>query len=85
MASILARRSQLVHHGVLDISHEAQGAALSPRQIGEALAARKRLEPATVMIEQMRKNAIGVVHRVTRSGTLMPAGLDGLGTSWAIA
>jgi len=30
---------------VLDIFREAQGAALSSRQIGEALAARKRLEP----------------------------------------
>jgi hypothetical protein len=45
---------------VLDIFPEAQGAALSSRQIGEALAARKRLEPTTVMIEQMRKNAITV-------------------------
>lgn len=70
---------------VLDIFREAQGAALSSRQIGEALAARKRLEPTTVMIEQMRKNAIGVVHRLTRSGTLIPAGRDGLGATWAVA
>ena len=70
---------------VLDIFREAQGAALSSRQIGEALAARKRLEPTTVMIEQMRKNAIGVVHRLTRNGTRIPAGRDGLGTTWAVA
>jgi len=70
---------------VLDIFREAQGAALSSRQIGEALAARQGLESTTVMIEQMRKNAIGVVHRLTRSGTLVPAGRDGLGTTWAVA
>jgi hypothetical protein len=45
---------------VLDIFRDAQGAALSSRQIGTALAARKGLEPATAMIEQMRKNAIAV-------------------------
>jgi len=70
---------------VLDIFREAQGAALSSRQIGEALAARKRLEPTTVMIEQMRKNAIGVVHRLTCNGTLIPVGRDGLGITWAVA
>ena len=34
---------------VLDIFREAQGAALSSRQIGEALTARRGLEPTTVM------------------------------------
>jgi hypothetical protein len=57
---------------VLDIFREAQGAALSSRQIGEALAARQGLESTTVMIEQMRKNAIAVVHRLERTGTLIP-------------
>jgi hypothetical protein len=56
----------------LDIFREAQGAALSSRQIGEALAARQGLESTTVMIEQMRKNAIAVVHRLERTGTLIP-------------
>jgi hypothetical protein len=51
---------------VLNIFREAQRAELSSRQIGEALAARKSLDPTTVMIEQMRKYAIGVVHRLTR-------------------
>ena len=37
---------------VLDIFREAQGAALSSRQIGEALAARKRLEPTTAQHRQ---------------------------------
>ena len=70
---------------VLDIFREAQGAALSSRQIGQALVARQGLEPTTVMIEQMRKNAIGVVHRLERTGTLIPAGRDGHGATWAVA
>ncbi|WP_374690774.1 hypothetical protein [Accumulibacter sp.] len=41
---------------VLDIFREAQGGALSSRQIGEALTARRGLEATTVMIEQMRSN-----------------------------
>jgi hypothetical protein len=70
---------------VLDIFREAQGGALSSRQIGEALAARRGLEPTTVMIEQMRKNALGVVHRLERTGTLIPVGRDGHGATWAVA
>jgi hypothetical protein len=70
---------------VLDIFREAQGAALSSRQIGEALAARQGLESTTVMIEQMRKNAIAVVHRLERTGTLIPAGRDGHGATWSVA
>jgi len=70
---------------VLDIFREAQGAALSRRQLGEALTARRGLEPTTVMIEQMRKNAIGVVHRLERTGTLVLAGRDGHGATWAVA
>lgn len=70
---------------VLDIFREAQGAALSSRQIGEALTARRGLEPTTVMIEQMRKNALGVVHRLERTGTLVPAGRDGHGATWSVA
>jgi hypothetical protein len=70
---------------VLDIFREAQGAALSSRQIGEALAARQGLESTPVMIEQMRKNAIAVVHRLERTGTLIPAGRDGHGATWSVA
>ncbi len=70
---------------VLDIFREAQGAALSSRQIGEALAARQGLESTTVMIEPMRKNAIAVVHRLERTGTLIPAGRDGHGATWSVA
>jgi hypothetical protein len=70
---------------VLDIFREAQGAALSRRQIGAALAARQGLESTTVMIEQMQKNAIAVVHRLERTGTLIPAGRDGHGATWSVA
>jgi len=69
---------------VLDIFREAQGVALSSRQIGEALAARKALEPSTALIEQMQKNALNVVHRLQRTGTLVPAGRDGAGATWKV-
>ncbi|MDS4055658.1 hypothetical protein [Accumulibacter sp.] len=69
---------------VLDIFREAQGAALSSRQIGEALAARKALEPSTALIEQMQKNALNVVHRLQRTGTLVAAGRDGPGATWTV-
>ena len=42
-------------------------------------------EATTVMIEQMRKNAIAVVHRLERTGTLIPAGRDGHGATWSVA
>ncbi|WP_300338288.1 hypothetical protein [Accumulibacter sp.] len=45
---------------VLDIFSEAQSVALRRRQIGEALAARKGLEGAKVMIEPMPLRAVGV-------------------------
>jgi len=61
---------------VFDIFREAQGAALT---------ARRGLEATTVMIEQMRKNAIGVLRRLQRSGTLVLAGRDGHGATWAVA
>jgi len=70
---------------VLDIFREAEGAALSSRQIGEALTARRGLEATTVTIEQMRKNAIDVVRRPERTGTLILAGGDGHGATWAVA
>ena len=43
---------------VLDIFREAQGAALSSRQMHEAVTARKGLAPSAATIEQMRKSAI---------------------------
>ena len=70
---------------VLNIFREAEGAALSSRQIGEALTARRGLEATTVMIEQIRMNAIGAVRRLQRTGTLIVAGRDGDGATWAAA
>ena len=71
---------------VLDIFREAEGAALSSRQVGEALVARKGLEPTTTaLIERMRKNAIGVVRHLERSGTLIAAGHNGRGATWRVA
>jgi len=70
---------------VLDVFREAKGAALSSRQIGEALVARKGLEPTTALIERLRKNAIGVVRHLERSGTLIAAGHDGRGATWRVA
>jgi hypothetical protein len=37
------------------------------------------------MIEQMQKNAIAVVHRLERTGTLIAAGRDGHGATWSVA
>ncbi len=70
---------------VLGIFREAQGAALSSRQIGEALTTHRGLEATTVMIEQMRKNAVGVGRCLPRTGTLVVAGRDGHGATWAVA
>ena len=70
---------------VLEIFRDAAGAALSSRQIGEALVARKGLDPSPALIEQMQKNAIAVVRRLERSATLAPAGRDGHGTTWKVA
>lgn len=70
---------------VLDIFREAQGAAQSRRQIGGALTARRGREATPVMIEQMRKHAIGVVPRLQRPRLLVPAGRDGHGATRAVA
>ncbi|EXI69848.1 MAG: hypothetical protein AW08_00341 [Candidatus Accumulibacter adjunctus] len=70
---------------VLDIFREAQGATLSSRRSGEALTAHRGLEATTVMIEQIRMNAIGAVRRLQRTGTLIVAGRDGDGATWAAA
>lgn len=70
---------------VLDIFREAQGAALSSRQIGERLAQLKSLPINTEMIEQMQKNAIAVVKRLEGAGTVQTAGMDGNGRTWRLA
>jgi hypothetical protein len=70
---------------VLDAFREAHGAALSSRQIGEALVQCKGLASSTEMIEQMQKNAIAVVKRLEDAGTVVLAGKDGTGRTWRLA
>jgi hypothetical protein len=43
------------------------------------------LESTTAMIEPMQKNAIVVVHRLDRTGTLIAVGRDGHGATWSFA
>lgn len=70
---------------VLEAFREADGAALSSRQIGEALVQCKGLASSTEMIEQMQKNAIAVVKRLEDAGTVVLAGKDGTGRTWRLA
>ena len=70
---------------VLEICRDAAGAALSSRQIGEALVARKGMDRSPALLEQMQKNAIVVVRRLEQSATLVPAGRDGHGATWKVA
>jgi hypothetical protein len=70
---------------VLEIFRDADGAALGSRRIGQALAERKNFEISAAMIERLQKNAIGVVRRLERLGTLVSAGRDGLGEAWKLA
>ena len=70
---------------VLDIFREANEEPLSSRQIGERLAKRKELPVTTEMIEQMQKNAIGIVKRLEDAGTVQAAGTDGQGRRWRLA
>ena len=57
---------------VLDIFREAQGAALTSRQIGEALVVRQGLEPTTVMTEHGRtcRGCPGRCRRCSSAGYL---------------
>ena len=70
---------------VLDAFREADGAALSSRQMGEQLARRKGLSITPEIIEQMQKNALAVAKRLETIGTLVPAGKDGAGRTWRLA
>ena len=70
---------------VLEIFRDAEGNALSSRQIGEALVRRKGLASSAGMIEQMQKNAIAVTKRLEEAGVLAPAGMDGNARTWRIA
>lgn len=70
---------------VLDIFRDADGAALSSRQVGEALVQRKGLANTPAMVKQMQKNAIAVVRHLEKTGTVVPAGQDGSGATWRVA
>jgi len=60
---------------VLEIFRDADGAALGSRRIGQALA--EGFEAMAAVIERLRKNAISVVRRLERLGTLVSTGRDG--------
>ena len=70
---------------VLEIFRDAEGSALSSRQIGEALVQRKGLANSSEMVEQMQKNAIAVTKRLEETGVLVSAGMDGAGRTWRLA
>ena len=70
---------------VLDAFREANGAALSSRQMGEQLVRRKGLPTTPEITEQMQMNALAVAKRLETIGTLVPAGLDGTGRTWRLA
>lgn len=80
------QRNQYFHPGecqrlVLEIFRDAE-VPLSARQIAEALVERKELEATPAMIEQMRKNAWGVLRRLAGNGVVRDAGMEGGGKTW---
>lgn len=70
---------------VLEIFRDADGAALSSRQIGDQLVQRKGLPVSADMSEQMQKNAFAVAKRLEDISTIVPAGKDGAGRTWRLA
>ena len=70
---------------VLEVFRDAHGAALSSRQIGEALITRKGMTSSSQMIEQAQKNAIAVVRRLERAGVIQAVGQAGQGMTWTLA
>lgn len=68
---------------VLEIFRDT-GGALSSRQIAEHIVERKHLENSVEMIEQMQKNAIGILHRLEKSETVRTAGKNGQGQTWEL-
>lgn len=84
------KRNSYFKHGecqrlVLDAFREAQGAALSSRQIGERLVQRKGLPNTPEMVEQMQKNAHAAATRLEDAGTLVSAGKNGACRAWQVA
>jgi hypothetical protein len=68
---------------VLEIFRDA-GRRLSSRDIAESLVERKGLESSRLMIEQMQKNALGVLKRLTADDSVRPAGKHGVGQTWEL-
>ncbi len=80
------QRNQFFHQGecqrlVLEIFRDAEE-PLSARQIAETLVERKEMEATPAMIEQMRKNAWGVVRRLAGKGVIRDTGTEGSCKTW---
>ena len=87
-AKALGGRNRFFRQGecqrlVLEIFRDAE-APLSTRHIAEALVRCKGLEASPAMIEQMRKNACGVVRRLAGKGVVQAAGMAGAGQTWRL-
>jgi hypothetical protein len=48
------------------------------------LSGSKGLDSSPALMGQMQKNAISLVRRLERSGTLTPSGHDGHGVTWKV-
>lgn len=68
---------------VLEIFRDT-GGTLSNRQVAECIIERKHLENSVEMIEQMQKNAIGILRRLEQSETVRTAGKSGHGQTWEL-
>ena len=82
------QRNQYFHQGecqrlVLEILRDAEE-PLSARQIAEALVERKALEATPAIIEQMRKNAWGVLRRLAGNGVIRDTGTEGGSKTWKV-
>ncbi len=82
------QRNQFFRQGecqrlVLEIFRDAEE-PLSVRRITEALLQRKGLDVTPAMIEQMSKNARGVVMRLAGKNVVQSAGADDTGKTWKV-
>ncbi len=82
------QRNQFFRQGecqrlVLEIFRNAEE-PLSVRHIAEILLQRKGLEVTRTMIEQMSKNARGVVMRLAGKNVVQSAGADNTGKTWKV-
>ena len=82
------RRNQFFRQGecqrlILEIFRDAEE-PLSVRHIAEVLLQRKGLEVTPAMIEQMSKNARGVVMRLAGNNVVQSAGSNGTSKTWKV-